>query len=282
MFINSESAQREGGSVPAATPIKVAPRDLRISPNRPSAPAATVPATGPGKGGKGGEGGEPPLPPSNAVFLASVMRGVSEDARAVVCTKSGDPTDGGWIAEAAKDVDRQCPVDRNNYLNCSTFVPEADGSIQARKDRFGTFHILVLDDVGTKIDRQKLGEFIPTWEIETSPGNSQIGIRLAVPISDPAQVKRLQDAVIAAGLCDPGAAGLARWVRLPNAINGKAKYRSDAGERSADAVESRHCTIEAARHARSRQRRVHPDARRKSGADGAARQGFVQAPHRAG
>lgn len=195
-----------------------------------AADPATSAATNPDKGGKGGDGGEPSLPPSNATFLAGVVRDVEPDARAVVCSKPGDPADGGWYAAVADDVDRQCPGDHNNYFNCSSFVADEDGGVNARVDRFGAYHVLVLDDVGTKVDRAKLTGVTPTWEVETSPGNSQVGFRLSDPLRDPAQVGRLQGAVMAAGLCDRGAGGPARWMRLPNAINGKAAHRDDIGK----------------------------------------------------
>lgn len=218
------------------TPGKINAATLTV-PRRPPAadpagetasPMATSP-TGDDEGGKGGEEGEPPLPPSNAAFIAAVIRDVAENACAVVCSKSGDPTGGDWRAAVASDADRQCPPDRNNYVNCSSFTIDEDGPVLARKDRFSGYHVIVLDDVGTKVDRAKLGDFLPTWEIETSLGNSQVGIRLREPLRDVEQVTRLQNAIMAAELCDKGAGGLARWVRLPVAINGKAKHHDEGG-----------------------------------------------------
>jgi hypothetical protein len=223
-------------SIEPDTTGKVSAAGLNV-PKRPQ-PADTgedVPAkaatsqTDPAKGGKGGEEGEPALPLSNAEFLASVIRDVAEDARAVICSKPGDPAAGGWVATVATDADRQCPPERNNYFNCSSFTADESGNVQATNDRFSAYHTLVLDDVGTKVDRAKLGNFQPTWEIETSPGNSQIGIRLREPICDPVQVTKLQNVIKAAGLCDMGAGGLARWMRLPVAINGKAAHRGEGG-----------------------------------------------------
>jgi hypothetical protein len=188
-----------------------------------------VPANAAHKGGEGGLAGSPALPLSNAAFLAQMIVGVAGDATAAVCSKAGDPSNGPWTAESADDVDHQCLPDRNNYFNCSSFSTDADGNVRATKDRISAYHVLVFDDVGSKIDRSKFVGFVPTWEIETSPGNSQIGVRLAQPIYDQQAVKHLQDTVIAAGLSDPGAGGAARWVRLPYAINGKPKYRNEAG-----------------------------------------------------
>lgn len=217
-----------GAPVELRTPQKIDASRLRVAPRPNATPSATDADEG-GKGGKDGKGGQPPLPLSNATFLESAIGDIGEGASAAVCSKPGDPTGGGWNAEAAVDVDAQCPSDRNNYLNCSTFKPDAEGKIRARKEQFDAFHFVLFDDVGTKVERARLADFKPTWEIETSPGNSQIGIRLREPIRDVATVKRLQDAIIAAGLCDPGANGVGRWARLPNAINGKAKHRDERG-----------------------------------------------------
>ncbi len=182
------------------------------------------------KGGEGGGGGEPPLPVSNAKFVADVIRGVATDATAVVCSKVGDPTGGDWPAAAARDVDAQCPASRNNYFNCSSFNIADDGSVHARKDGFSAFHFLLLDDVGTKVPLERLDGFQATWRLETSPGNFQVGMRLTEPLRDQEAVTRLQAAVVSAGLCDPGAKGVARWARLPQAVNGKAKHCGASGD----------------------------------------------------
>ncbi len=192
--------------------------------------APTVSPQAATKGGEGGEGGTPPLPVSNATFVTNVMRGVATGATVVVCSKAGDPIGGDWPATAASDVDAQCPALNNNYLNCSSFNIADDGSVHARKDRFSAFHFLLLDDVGTKVPLERLDGFRATWRLETSPGNFQVGIRLTEPMRDQDAVTRLQAAVVSAGLCDPGAKGVARWARLPEAINGKAKHRGATGK----------------------------------------------------
>lgn len=176
-------------------------------------------------GAKGGKGEAT----SNTSFVAAVFRDLPEGAKTVVCSKTGDPTAGAWHASAANDVDRQCPASRNNYINCSSFYQDGNGELKARKEQFAAYHALVFDDVGTKAERGKFATLTPSWEIETSPGNSQIGIILTEPLRDDRLIKQLQDAVMAAGLCDPGAGGLARWARLPIAINGKAKYCATDG-----------------------------------------------------
>lgn len=191
-------------------------------------PAVPEPPT---KGGKGGEEGAPPLPPSNGDFVRELMGGVADGAVAAVCSKPGDPGSGGWFAQAVGDVDRQCPPDANNYINCSSFVPTEDGQVAATKESFSALHFVVLDDVGAKVELSRLEGVTPTWQIETSPGNYQFGFKLAEPLRDIREAEQLQKAAIKdSGLSDRGANGVARWVRLPSAINGKQTHRDADGQ----------------------------------------------------
>lgn len=199
--------------------------------NRGKSPIGSMRLKGSSWGGeaKGGEGGNPLSRLSNAEFVGVVMRDTPAGAAAAVCSKAGDPNEGVWIAKAANNVDRQCPPDNNNYLNCSSLALNGDGTVKATKAQFAAFHFLMLDDVGTKGAESKLAGVEPTWIIETSPGNFQWGFRLHPPVTDAIDVKALQNAVVAAGLSDGGSKGVGRWARLPNAVNGKAKYRDETG-----------------------------------------------------
>ena len=125
-------------------------------------------------------------------------------------------------------VDQQCLPNWNNYFNCSIFHEESPGTIHARKDSFG-LHVILLDDMGTKVQWAQLGDFKPSFVVETSPKNFQAGIILEKPLDDIEMANRLLNAIIAKGLSDPGATGVARWARLPVGINGKPKYKSESG-----------------------------------------------------
>jgi len=79
----------------------------------------------------------------------------------------------------------------------------------------------MLDDVGTKVAMERL-TLLPSWLVETSPGNYQAGFLLRDPLTDGSAADRLMNAIVAAGLCDPGANGpRGRLARLPVAVNGK-------------------------------------------------------------
>jgi RepB DNA-primase from phage plasmid len=212
-----------------------------VSPSAPESSAAPLP-----EAGKGGEAGVPEV--TNAEFVAAIFRDVPDGAQVAVCSKAGDPGQGGWYAQSANDVDGQCPPGNNNYINCSTFYPDNDGNLNARNEKSAAFHALMLDDVGTKVPGERLDDIEPTWRIETSPGNYQVGIALTEPLSDAAKATELQQAIIEAGLCDPGAGGLNRWARLPVGINGKAKHLDANGQpfrsRLADLSPEKRYTVE--------------------------------------
>lgn len=163
---------------------------------------------------------------TNIGFISTNFPGITNFA---VCSKAGDPNNGGWTARHANNK-IYLPADANNYLNCSSFNVDADGAFNVRKENFAALHFILLDDLGTKIPIELLGDFKLSWRIETSPGNYQGGIILKEPITDANEAAAIQKAIIDAGLCDKGANGLGRWARLPNAINGKSKYFDEDGK----------------------------------------------------
>jgi hypothetical protein len=190
--------------------------------------ALTVFSTQPPKGGESGESGVSSI--SNADFVAAVFPSLPEGAFAAACSKSGDPSLGGWPASRADQVAAGLSTANNNYIGCASFYPGDDGSFKARKAQFAACHFLMLDDLGTKIPLERLNGFELSWLIGTSPGNYQGGIILAEPVTDGAVAVRLLNAVIDSGLCDAGATGpLSRWARLPVAVNGKPKYAGKDG-----------------------------------------------------
>nr|WP_321464597.1 DNA-primase RepB domain-containing protein [uncultured Desulfobulbus sp.] len=166
---------------------------------------------------------------TNEKFISAIIPDVKAGTSVVVCSKPGDPTTGGWPAQSADSAN--LPDTNNNYFVCSTFRPCDDGSFKVRKEQFVACYGLLLDDVGTKVPLDQLGDFLPSCLIETSPSNYQALILFKEPVTDLALLHSLLDALIAKGLCDPGATGPAtRWARLPNGINGKEKYRDEKGE----------------------------------------------------
>ena len=164
---------------------------------------------------------------TNADFINAVFQKLPEGASVAVCSKNGDPTVGGWVAEEYDKMADQLSPNKNCYVSCSSFYRCEDGSFNVKKAQFTGYHCIMLDDVGTKVDEEKFVGIEPSWKLETSPGNYQIGFIFAEPITDIEKAEQLINAIMAAGLSDKGAGGVSRWARLPNAINGKPKHLKD-------------------------------------------------------
>ncbi len=231
-----DSVADSTGSAPIDTASITLPQKLDnvVQLTRPasSPDPKTITVPGAAKGGEEGKGGVDSAPftsftLSNAAFLGVLFDALPDGASPLVVSKAGDPQQGPWIPVHGRKVDEVYSGDLNTYFNCASFRRAEDGSLAARKDTASAYHVLMLDDVGTKVDRSLLGDIRPTWELETSPGNFQIGFKLKTPLTDVAEIDRLQRAVADAGLTDKGALGMARWARLPNGINGKPKYVID-------------------------------------------------------
>jgi hypothetical protein len=183
-----------------------------------------------GKSGEtGGDGGQSWSHVSNAEFIAAIVDGsLPEGVFAAVCTKHGDPQNTKYPAR------RWYPGDDpgadgalNAYLNCGVFRYGADGSFRTRIDRSAGVLALMLDDIGTKVPLERLAGVTPTWRIETSQGNHQVGFAFAALV-DGDIACRILEGLIDAGLCDPGSKQpKVRWARLPRGINGKPKHTRD-------------------------------------------------------
>jgi len=106
------------------------------------------------------------------------------------------------------------------YYGCSTCKRDQEGSLRNRKDLFSRYHVLVLDDIGTKVPESKI-TLDPTYVLESSPGNFQYGYVLKEPLTDLDEAQCLVDLVYGAGLSDEGGKLATKKVRLPGGVNGK-------------------------------------------------------------
>ncbi len=157
-------------------------------------------------------------------FLKALFGDDPGDSRPVVVSFSGHPSrvsKNSWFGAAWKPEGPGLPPDQNNYFSLATFRPNEAGEYRRQKKQFHALHAIMLDDVGTKVERARLS-LSPSWMLETSPGNYQAGYILDEPLQDAVTADRLMNAIVAALLCDPGAGGpTARLARLPAAVNGK-------------------------------------------------------------
>lgn len=164
---------------------------------------------------------------SNGEFLRAVFGDDLADVRPVVVSFAGNPTNAPgkvWFGSpwlGSTDMAANLPGDANNYFSLAVFKPDEAGQYRRQKARFHALHTVMLDDVGSKVAMERL-TLPPSWMLETSPGNHQAGYLLREPLADGLAADRLMNAIVAAGLCDPGANGpRARLARLPVAVNGK-------------------------------------------------------------
>ncbi|WP_420474272.1 hypothetical protein [Noviherbaspirillum sp. ST9] len=166
-----------------------------------------------------------PVAITNEEFLAAIFGNLSGTARPVVTTIKGNPQKTkAWRCDVYVPGKTAIGTPgQNHYFTMSTFNPGKDGIYRRKKDHFEAIYGVMLDDVGTKAKgRDVLEALPPSYTIETSPGNYQVGYLFAAPVLDKSTVEALVNGLIDGGLCDPGAGGpVTRNGRLPVAVNGK-------------------------------------------------------------
>ncbi|WP_300106332.1 DNA-primase RepB domain-containing protein [Rhodoferax sp.] len=161
---------------------------------------------------------------SNEQFLTAVFTDLLPGESPMLVTVHGAINDktiwpaGQALVEAIGAGNAQA----NNYFTLSTFLPKGK-SYRRRKEQFSRAYGVMLDDVGTKaLPRSRLDACPPSYMVQTSDGNYQAAYLFGTPSDDLKAVEALQEALVEAGMCDPGAKGPAsRLGRLPVGINAK-------------------------------------------------------------
>lgn len=160
---------------------------------------------------------------SNIGFLTSIFGTASVEKAPLVVSFAGHPATvrpSSWHALPVQP-DQQLCAGNNNYFGLAMFHKDEGGKFNRQKKNFASLHAVMLDDVGGKIDPVRV-TLPASWKLETSPGNFQVGYILAEPLTEGNMADALMNAVIATGLCDPGAGGpQSRLARLPVGANGK-------------------------------------------------------------
>ena len=171
---------------------------------------------------------------SNTEFLCQAFQRQTCDqqgSKAVVVSFPGHPgRDGYWLATPFDGTNAPETDKTNNYFSISAFAPDAQGTYRRQKANFAGQYVVALDDVVQEVVEGKNKAQIPltritlppTYVLETSAGNYQVGYFLSTPLTDIEKADCLSKAIIDAGLSDPGAGGpTARLMRLPKGCNGK-------------------------------------------------------------
>lgn len=171
------------------------------------------------------------MEPSNTEFINAAFAEMAADEALWITSFRGDPGSvlpSCWRGYAAPPLPRRIEDHTsNNYVVVSSFKRGEDGYFRRRKALFGAMHLVMVDDIGTKVSEERLA-LEPSALIETSPGNHQAWYFLNPPEADRGRAEALVDGLIASGLTadasDPGMRGVTRYGRLPSGVNAKAKY----------------------------------------------------------
>jgi len=160
----------------------------------------------------------------NRDFLRTVFPDLDQSSQPVVVSFSGSPAHApgrAWFGTPWVEQKSDTLAESNNYFSLATFQPDETGRTRRRKSSFHSLYAVMLDDIGTKVAMERLSLPV-SWLLETSPGNHQAGYLLREPLTDGVVADSLMNAIVAAGLCDPGANGpCSRLARLPVGANGK-------------------------------------------------------------
>jgi putative DNA primase/helicase len=157
---------------------------------------------------------------TNNEFLEVIFATKPSDARLWINAKEGNPKDhggkfwSGYSIHSANDCDADFKS-KNAYFSVSYLNPMRRRT-ERKKDNFGGMALIVLDDANNI-------NFTPTYKLETSPNNYQVGLVLDKPIIDIEQASRLMEALAKQDYIKADSSGnnIVRYVRLPNGSNGK-------------------------------------------------------------
>lgn len=177
---------------------------------------------------------------TNAVFYDAVFHTLDEGATAW-STAFRQPPDqaenrqwsGSPVQREQLEQEIQYTDGGHNTFYCvSSFKVGQDGQVHRRVGNYVATHATVMDDIGSgpsaKISWDRVA-LAPSFVIETSPGNCQVGYILDRPEHDADKVDRVVDALVEQGLAspvDPGMKGRTRYVRMPVGVNNKTKYQT--------------------------------------------------------
>jgi hypothetical protein len=150
---------------------------------------------------------------------------VSDDAEVFVQISKRAPAGFGSTVDEALNprLDRtEAPMQAYYSTSMLRMLPDST-VFRHTKEAFVSWHVLVLDDIGTKIPFDDLPESMPeNYRIETSEGNFQLGYILKDPMVNYDEAQAFISLFVDAGLTDGGGAMPVKKVRLPCGINGKA------------------------------------------------------------
>lgn len=130
------------------------------------------------------------------------------------------PTDTNWNAistsSLVSNVASTDPLTAAAYFGTSFVTRKADGKLKFVNAQFVGYHTFLLDDIGTKgmsLDEVK-AKLPPSYVIESSAGNYQVGYFLRDPCTDEDRAKALIKGSYGT-VSDKGGSLYCKWVRAP-------------------------------------------------------------------
>lgn len=154
-----------------------------------------------------------PLCITNAEFMLAIFSQLPRENRVAVASFA-DVNHPNWTAHLGLPGAVPNRPDKNTYFCPSSMQPGSKRDLE----HFAALYVVVLDDIKAD-DLEKLPP--PTYALETSVGNYQIGYKLAAPLTDLKFARAIHQALQGAGYCDNNGNNPVRWVRLPVGINTK-------------------------------------------------------------
>jgi hypothetical protein len=156
-------------------------------------------------------------------FLKAVFH-VEQDIDDLVYIQISPKAPKGWGSRPSQRLNARLAKSETpmqGYYSTATLDYTGD-TLRHTKDAFRGYHVLVLDDIGTKIPEAMIPDCMPpTYIIESSAGNFQFGYVLDKPITDYAEAQAFMHLFLDAGLTDGGGCMPVKKVRLPCGVNGK-------------------------------------------------------------
>lgn len=166
---------------------------------------------------------------SSSAFIAESFRGIPfgdghEHVVVGAKVREEDPDGGGFFQRAYARSDRfDEAVKSGPWYFCGTTTsaePDPQGRVTRKDHELCRTHVIVADDVGTKVGAGDIGVLLPrpTYVLETSRGNFQYGWVLEEPVS--ADVAgSFYRGMKECGLTDGGSAKVGQPFRLPGSLH---------------------------------------------------------------
>lgn len=150
---------------------------------------------------------------TNAEFMLAIFSQLPEENGVAIAsfTDIARPNWAALLGQPAAVPDRP---NKNTYFCPSSMRPGGKRDLE----HFAALYVVVLDDIKAGV-LEKLPP--PTYALETSAGNYQVGYQLEVPLADLGLAQAIHHALHGAGYCDSTGNNPVRWVRLPIGINTK-------------------------------------------------------------